>query len=149
VRPAVVALGEGQPLLHDVADLVPGGDQLEDAPVNLPVTELSGPDRVMAEIHDMQPVGQVIEHDARLAAEHPYWPGLVQRLDVRAVDALAPVPGGWLEPQVFRRRARGEKYDIGLIRSDPRLVWCPLETGQDPVSHRQFPSAGLNHTCPS
>jgi hypothetical protein len=48
VRPAVVALGERQPLLHDVADLVPGGDQLEDAPVDLPVTELGRADRVMA-----------------------------------------------------------------------------------------------------
>jgi hypothetical protein len=56
----------------------------------------------------VQPVVQVIEHHAGLAAEHADWPGLVQRLDVGQTHLLAPVAGGRLELEILRWRARGE-----------------------------------------
>ena len=97
----------------------------------------------------MQPLAEVVENDAALAAERAYWTRLIKRLHVGPPYPFAPVPRRRLEAQVFGRRARGEQHHIGLVGPDSRFVWRPLEAGQDPVSHRQFPSAGRSHTCPS
>jgi hypothetical protein len=149
VRAAVVAGGQGHPLFDDVGDFVARRDQLEHAPVHFPVTELRRSDGVVAEIDDMQPVGQVVEDDATLATEHSDRARLVKRLHCGAADLLAPVPGGRLELQFLRRRAGREKHDIGIVRADSGLVRRPLKGGKESVSHRQFPSAGRNHTWPS
>ena len=98
----------------------------------------------------MQAVGEVVEHDAALAAEHADRPGLVQRLDIDPAHLLAPVPGRGLEAQSLGRRAGGEQDHAGLGRTDTSLVRCALVAGKQPVSHLvQIPSAGLSQTCPS
>jgi hypothetical protein len=149
VRAAVVAGGQGHSLFDDVGDFAARSDQLEHAAVHFPVTELRGSDGVVAEIDDVQPVGQVIEDDATFTAEHSDRARLVKRLHLGTMDQLAPVPGGRLELQFLRRRAGREQHDIGIIGADSGLVWRPLEGGKESVSHRQVPSAGRNHTWPS
>ncbi len=73
---------ESQSLLDDIGDFLARRDELEDAAVDLPVAELLGPVRVVAQICDVQAISQIVEHDAALAAEKADRPGLVQRLDV-------------------------------------------------------------------
>jgi hypothetical protein len=136
-------------LFDDVSDFVARRDQLEDAPVHLPVAKLRGAEGVVAEIDNVQPVGQVIKDDATFATEHSDRARLVKRLHCRAVDLLAPVPGGRLELQFLRRRAGREQHDIGIVRADSGLVRRPLKGGKESVSHRQLPSAGRNHAWPS
>jgi hypothetical protein len=92
--------------LDDVADLGPGRDQLEDAAVDLPVAELLSLVAVVAQVADVQPVAQVVQHHAALAAEHADRAGFPHGLDLGNRQLLAPVPGGRLEAQVLRRRAR-------------------------------------------
>src|SRR5579859_2256311 len=143
-------VSQRQPLLDDVRDLLARGNQLEDAPVNLPVAEPLGQVCVMTEVGDVQPVGQVIQHDAALAPKHAYRPRFVDHLDVGAAYFLPPVPGGGLEPELFGRRTRREQDDAGLVRTDSGLVWRALITGKQPVSHLdQTPSAGRSQACPS
>jgi hypothetical protein len=149
MRAAVVARGQRHALFDDVGDLVARRDQLEHAPIHFPVTELCGADSVVAEIDDVQPVGQVIKDDATFATEHSDRARLVKRLHLGPAYLLAPVPGGRLEFQFLRRRAGCEQHDIGIIWADSGLVRRPLKGGKESVSHRQLPSAGRNHTWPS
>jgi hypothetical protein len=129
MRAAVVASGQGQALFGDVGDFVARRDQLEHTPVHFPVSELRGPERVVAEVDDVQAVGQVIKDDAAFAAEHSDRARLVKGLHLGAGDLLAPVPGGRLKLQVFRRRAGREQHDIGIVGADSGLVRSPLKGG--------------------
>jgi hypothetical protein len=149
VLAAVVAHGQRHPMLDDVGDFLPRRDQLENASVDFPVAQLRGAQRVVSEVDDVQPVGQVIEHHAAFATEDADGARLVQHLYLSTVDVLAPVPGRWLEPELFRRRAGSEEHDVRLVRTNPGFVRCSLKTGQDSISHPQLPSAGRSHTCPS
>ena len=132
---AIFAMREGQPLLHDLGDLVPGGDQLEYPPVDFPIADLLGPVRVVSEVDDVQPVPEIVKNDATLAAEDPDRPGLVQGLYIRQTHLLAPVAGGRLESEFLWRRAGGEQHDIGIRRADARLVGRALVAGKQSVSH--------------
>jgi len=67
----------------------------------------------------VQPVTKVIQHDAAVAAEHADRPGVPYGLDVLEPQFLAPVPGGRLEAEVFRRRARGEQDDRAAAGPTP------------------------------
>ena len=96
------------PLLGDVGDLGPRRDELEDAAVHLPVAKLLGLEAIMAEVPDVQPVAEIIQHHAALAAERADWPGFPDRLDIVEPQLLAPVPGRGLEAELLGRRARGE-----------------------------------------
>jgi hypothetical protein len=49
-------------VLGEVPDLVAGHDDLEDPPVDLPVAQLQGAPLVHAQVGDVHPVAQVIEH---------------------------------------------------------------------------------------
>jgi hypothetical protein len=84
-------------LLDDLRHFLAGGDQLEDAPVNLPVAELLGPEGVMTQVRDMEAVGEFVEHDAAFTAEHADGPGLIQRVKVVPAHLFAPVPSRGLE----------------------------------------------------
>ncbi len=137
-------------LLDDLRHFLAGGDQLKDAPVNLPVAELLGAERVMTQVRDMEAVGEVVEHDAACTAERADRPGLVQRMKVVPAHLLAPVPSRGLEAESLGRRARGEQDHAGLGRTNSSLVRCALVVGKQAVSHLvQTPSAGLSQTCPS
>jgi hypothetical protein len=149
VLTAFTAGWQHKPLLDDVGDFLPGRDEFEHAAVDLPVAELSGPERVVTEVGNMQTIGEVVEHDAAFTAERAYRTGLVERLNLDAVDALTPVAGGWLEAQVLGRRARGEEHDVRLARAHSGFVRRSSIAGKESVSHRQVPSAGRSHTCPS
>jgi len=54
------------PLLGQVRDVVPGHDDLEDAAVDFPVAELRGPPLIHAQVVDVQPATEIVEHKARL-----------------------------------------------------------------------------------
>ena len=69
-----------EPFLDDLADLVTRRYQLEYAAVHLPIPELFRLKGVMAEVGDVQPVAQIVEHDAAVATERAHRPGLPQRL---------------------------------------------------------------------
>ncbi|HET9897189.1 MAG TPA: hypothetical protein VFQ44_19820 [Streptosporangiaceae bacterium] len=136
-------------MLDYVGNFLTRRDQLEDAPVDLPVAELSRAERVVTEVDDVQAVVQVVKHDTAFPPEHADRPGLIQRLHLHAVYLLAPVTGGWLEPEFLWRRAGSEEHNVELARTYACLVGRSLVTGKDPISHRQLPSAGRSHTCPS
>jgi hypothetical protein len=53
-------------LLGQVGDVVPGHDHLEDPAVDFPVAELRGPPLIHAQVDDVQPVAEIVEHQARL-----------------------------------------------------------------------------------
>src|SRR5580704_7756635 len=113
------AAGPGGPMvrivhafLDDVEDLVARGDQLEYPAVYLPVAELLRLVGVVAQVGDVQPVTEVVEHDAAVAPEPAHRPRLPQRLHVPQAQLLAPVTGGGLETEFLRRRARGEQHDV-------------------------------------
>ena len=71
---------ELMPLLGQVRDLVPRHDDLEHAAIDLPVAELPGPPLVHAQVDDVQPVTEVVEHQARLAVIGPDGPRFPQRV---------------------------------------------------------------------
>jgi hypothetical protein len=119
---------EGQPLLDNVDHFLPRRDQLEDSAIDFPVAKLLGSVCVMAQIDDVQAVGQVVKNDAPLAAERADRAGLVQGLNVGQRNFLAPVAGSWLEPEILRRRARSEQDDVGLTWANACLVWRSLIT---------------------
>ena len=125
--------------LDDVNNLLAGGHQLEDAAVYLPVAELLGLVGVMTQISDVQPVAEIIEHDAALTAELPGWLGLPQRLDLVDAQLLAPVPGRGLEAEFFRRRAGSKQHDIRFGRADARFVGNAAVGGHQPVAHNSVP----------
>ena len=85
--------------LHDVDDVIAGRDEFEDTAVHLPIPELLGLVGVMAQVCDMQPVAEIIEHDAALTPERAGRLGLPQRLDFVDAQLLAPVSGGGLEAE--------------------------------------------------
>ena len=136
-------------LLHDLADLVPRRYQLEHAAVDLPVSELFRLVSVMAQVGDVQPVAEVVEHDAAAAPERAHRPGLPQRLHVLDPQLLAPVAGGGLEAQLLWGRAGGEQHHILVGGADARLVRHTAVGRHQPVSHAQIAPTGRSHTCPS
>jgi hypothetical protein len=101
---------------------VPRHDHLEDAPVDLPVPELQGPSLVHAKVGDVQPVTEVIEHEARLASVSADRAGLPQRVNVADRHLLSPVTDGRGETMVLRRRSRGEQRDVAVGRAHAGLV---------------------------
>jgi hypothetical protein len=138
-----------EPFLDDVADLLAGGDQLEDAAVHLPVTELFRLVGVMAQIADVQPVAEVVEHDAALAPEPADRPGLPQRLHLLDAQLLAPVTGGGLEAELLGRRAGGEQHHVTVGGADPGLVRGSAVASHQPIAHAQIAPNGRSQTCPS
>ena len=135
--------------LNDVADVIAGRYELEDAAVHLPVPELLRLMGIMSQVRDVQPVAEIIEHDAALAPESARGPGFPERLDFVDPELLAPVPGGGLEAELFGGRAGGEQYDVRLRRTDARLVRNPAVGCHQPVAHDSAPPAGRSQTCPS
>ncbi len=109
------------PLLRDIGDVRPRRDELEDAAVDLPVAKLLGPEAIMTQVSDMQPVAEIIEHHAALAPEGANWPGLPDSLDVCQAQLLPPVAGRRLEAELLRGRARGKQDDVPVARSDAGL----------------------------
>src|SRR5258708_2687919 len=121
--------GDRHPLLEDVGYLMPRREQLEDSAIDFPVAKLFGAVRIMTEVRDVQAVGEIVEHDATLTAEHADRPRLVQCLNLVPAYPLPPVPGRRLETQVLGWRASGEEDDAGLVRADARLVGRSLVGG--------------------
>jgi hypothetical protein len=121
--------GDGHPQLDDIGYLMPGRDQLEDSTIDFPVAKLFGAIRIMTQVRDVQAVGEIVEHDATLTAEHSDRPRLVQRLNLKPAYPLPPVPGRRLKSQVLGRRAGGEQDDSGLVRADAGLVGRSLVGG--------------------
>jgi len=94
---------------------VPGDDDLEHAPVNLPVAKLLGPPLVVAQVDDVQPVAHVIENEAPLAPVVADRPGFPQRVDVSELHLLAPdAPGSRGETVLLGGRRGGEQRDISV-----------------------------------
>jgi hypothetical protein len=150
VRGALAGRGDREPLLDDLGNFMSRRDQLEYAPVDLPVTELLGAVRVVAQVRDVQAIGEIVQHDAGLSPERADRPRLIEGLYIGAVHLLAPVAGRWLETQDLRRRTGREQDHAGFLRADAGLEGRPLIASKQPVSHLvQIPSAGLSQTCPS
>jgi hypothetical protein len=111
------------PFLLQVRDLVPGDDDLEHAAVDLPVAELPGAALVHAEIDDVQPVAQVVEHQAGFAAVVADRAGFPERVDVVQLHMLAPeTAGNGGEAVLLGRRRSGEQRDIPVGRAHGSLV---------------------------
>jgi hypothetical protein len=55
------------PFFLKISDLMPGDHYLENAAVHLPVAELPRALFFHAQVDDVQPVAEVVEHEARLA----------------------------------------------------------------------------------
>jgi hypothetical protein len=56
---------EVHPVLGQAGDVLPRDDDLEDLPVDLPVTQLDGSRGIPAQVGDVQASAQVVEHQAR------------------------------------------------------------------------------------
>ena len=136
-------------LLEDVADLGAGCHQLVDPAVDLPVAQALGQVAIVAKEADVQPVAEVVENHAALAAEGADWPGLPEGLDVVQAQLLAPVAGRGLEAELFRWRAGSEEHDVVLGRAHAGLERRSPVGSHQPVAHSSDPSAGRSHTWPS
>jgi len=111
------------PFLLQVPHLLPGDDDLEHAAVDLPVAELPGPPFVHAEVDDVQPVAEVVQDEARLAAVVADRAGLPQRADLAELDVLAPDAAGCGgEAVLLGRRRSGEKGDVAVGGTHGSLV---------------------------
>ena len=93
-------------LLGQAGDFLPGHHDLEDLAVDLPVAELPGPGRVAALVGDVQPVAEIVQDQAGLAAVLAGQARLPQCVQVGDVDLLAPVAARGREAELVRRRAR-------------------------------------------
>ena len=78
------------PFLGEVGDLVPLHDDLEHAAIDLPVAELPGPSLVHAQVNNVQPVAEVVEHQARLAVVGADRARFPQPVEVVESHLLAP-----------------------------------------------------------
>jgi hypothetical protein len=56
----------------------------------------------------VQPLAEIVKHQAGLAPVLADQPGLPERRQIGDADLLAPVPGRGREAEVFRRRPGGE-----------------------------------------
>src|SRR6266704_2521300 len=83
----------------------------------------------------MQPVAEVVEHDAAVTPEHAHGPGLPQRLHLLDAKLLAPVPGGRLEAKLLRGRAGREEHHVTVGGADTRLVRDTAVGRHQPVAH--------------
>src|SRR5580693_449000 len=126
-------------LLGKVGDLVPGHHDLEHLPVDLPVPELPGQNGIAAQVDDVQPVAEVVEHQAGVAPVVAHRARLPQRVEIADVDLLAPVPGGGTEAEFLRRRAGGEQRHLRAVRTEAGLVRGAAVRGHQPVSHPTAP----------
>jgi hypothetical protein len=126
-------------LLDELGDLLPLGEQLENPPVNLPVTEVGGPLRVGAEVGDVQPFAGIVQHHAGFAAIHADRPRFPQGVDLGPDHRLAPVPGGRLEAEFLRRRAGREQDDLGAGGPYTHLIWDSTVGRHQPVPHGSLP----------
>ena len=126
---------EVHPFLGQAGDVAPRHHDLEDLPVDLPVAQLRGACGVPAQIGDVQPVTQVIQHQARLAPVVAHRPRLPQRVEIGDTDLLAPVPGRGHEPEFLRRRAGREQRRLHAVRTQSRLVGDTEIRCHQPQSH--------------
>ena len=83
-------------MLGDLGHFLARRDELEDAPVNLPVAELLGLVRVMPQVRDVQPVGEVawvasVAEEADRRGDGPPIAGIVGHADLTLGDAVEPV----------------------------------------------------------
>ena len=124
-----VPAGHGQfvlaPLLAQVVDVLAGDHDLEHAPVHLPEPQPPGQVEVPAQVGDVHPVAQVVEHDARLAPVSADRAGLPQRVDVVDSHLLAPVADGGRKAMVLGRRGGREQRDVAVGGANAGLVGRP------------------------
>ncbi len=137
-------------LLGQAGHFLARREQLEHAPVHLPVPEFPGPPGVLALIDDVQPVAHVVEHQAGLAMERADRPGLPQHVHLGPDDPLAPVPRGGLEAEFLGWRAGGEQDHVRIRGTDPCLVRHTAVGGHQPEAHRAHsPLDGRSQAWPS
>jgi hypothetical protein len=122
-------------IFGEVPDLVARHHDLEDTAVYLPVAELQRAPLVHSQVGDVQPVAQVVEHDARLASVGADRPGLPQRIDVVDGHLLAPVADGRGEAVVLGWRGGGEQRDVAVGGTHAGLVGRPQVRRHQPVPH--------------
>jgi hypothetical protein len=122
-------------LLREVGDLMPGHHDLEYLPVDLPVPELPGENGIPAQVDNVEPVAEVIEHQAGVAPVVAHRPRLPQRVEVADVDLLAPVSGCATKAEFLRRRAGGEQRHLSAVGTEAGLVRSAAVRGHQPVSH--------------
>ena len=80
------------PFLREVSDLGARYHNFEDPAVDLPVAELAGPHLIHAEIGDVQPVAEIVKHEAGLAVEGADGPRFPEGVDLADPYLFAPVP---------------------------------------------------------
>jgi hypothetical protein len=73
---------ELMPLLGQVRHLGARHHDLEHAAIDLPVAELPGSPFLHAQVDDVQPVTEVVKHQARLAVVRPDGPRFPQRVEL-------------------------------------------------------------------
>jgi hypothetical protein len=73
---------ELMPLLGQVRHLGARHHDLEHTAIDLPVAELPGPPFLHAQVDDVQPVTEVVKHQARLAVVRPDRPRFPQRVEL-------------------------------------------------------------------
>jgi hypothetical protein len=70
------------PLFGQIGNVVPGHDHLEDPAVDFPVTKLRGPPLIHTQVDDVQPVAEIVEHEARLTVVRADGARFPQRVEV-------------------------------------------------------------------
>jgi len=110
------------PLIGELGYLFVRHDHLIRAAIDLPVAELLRTVGIVAEVSDVQPVSNFLEHQARFGSVPADGPRLPQCVDFRTADPLKPVAGGGLETEVRLRPARSEQDHVGVSRAHAGLV---------------------------
>jgi hypothetical protein len=102
---------------------MPGHDDLEDATVDFPVAELRGPPLVHAQVDDVQPVTEIVEHKARLTVIGADGPRFPERVEIVKSHLLAPdAASGRGEAMLFRWRRGREQRHIAIGRANRGLI---------------------------
>ena len=129
---------------------MPGHDDLEDAVVDFPVAELRGPPLIHAQVDDVQPVTEIIEHEARLTVIGADGPRFPQCAKIVKSHLLAPDAAGRRgEAVLFRWRRGREQRHVTIGWAHRGLIGSTKVGGHKPVPHEPYPSLGRRQASPS
>jgi hypothetical protein len=103
---------------------------------------MGGTSGVGAEIGDVEPFAELVEHDAGLAAEHANGTRFPQGIDLSPDHLLAPVSGGRFEAEFLRRWAGCEQHHVRVRRAHTHLIRNPTVGRHHPISHGSVPPHG-------
>ena len=138
------------PLLGQIGDVIPGHDDLEDAAIDFPVPELGGSPLVHAQVDDVQPIAEIVEHEARLTVIRPDGPRFPQPVEFVKPHLLAPDAARCRgEAMLFRWRRGREQRHVTIRWANCGLIRSTEVRGHKPVPHEPHPSLGRCQASPS